>query len=248
MFYIKELIRITFSLALSCLFFFNLPAQDSIQPKLFVRIGYGSQSTIHSDLSKRYGQHGTLSLGINFIKHHWETGPAIGFLFGSNVREDVLASLRSADGELIGSDHQLAEVDLNMRGMMIGWSILRKIKLSTQSFFLVGLQPVWLSHWIRFQNPGNSFEPIQGNYRYGYDRLSSGLAIEESLTYRFQSNNRLLNLELAFTAMQGNSSLRRNIQLDNPSVKKTSSSGFIGFQARWLVPIFPAKKAEKIFY
>lgn len=248
-FYLSELSRIPCSLVLCFLFFFNLPAQDSIQPKLFIRIGYGSQWTVHSDLSKRYGQHGTLGLGINLImKHHWETGPAIAFLFGSKVREDVLASLRSADGELIGSDHQLAEVDLSMRGMMIGWSILRKIKLSTQSYFLVGLQPVWLSHWIRFQNPGNSFEPIQGNYRYGYDRLSSGLAMEESLTYRFQSNNRLLNLELALTAMQGNSSLRRNLQLDNLLVKKTSSLGFIGAQARWLVPIFPSKKAEKIFY
>jgi hypothetical protein len=223
-------------------------AQDSIQPKLYIRFGYGSQWTLPSDISKRYGQHGTLSLGINVIKHQWETGPSISVLFGTHVREDVLAPLRSADGELIGSDHQLAEVDLSMRGMMIGWSILRKMKISDQSYFIIGLQPVWLSHWIRFQNPGDSFEPIQGDYRYGYDRLSSGLALEESLSYRFQSNNRLLHFEVVLTAMQGKSHLRRNLQLDNPLVEKTSASSFIGLQARWLIPIFPAKQAEHIYY
>ena len=223
-------------------------SQDSLSPKAIIHLGYGAQWPISSPLSKRYGQHGSISLCIDLIKHKWETGPSIHFIFGSNVKEDVLALLRGDDGELIGSDHQIAEVNLKMRGLFIGWSIAREIKINPRSMLVIGVQPGWLAHWIKFQNPGNTFEPIQGDYRYGYDRLSTGLAMMETFTYRYQSSNRLINFELSAMMTESTSHLKRNIQFDQPTISSTISSNLFGIQVKWLIPIYSAKNAEHIFY
>ena len=226
----------------------SLNAQDTLHPKYNIHLGYGAQWPIATDLTKRFGQHGILSLGLNYIHKKWETGPACYFLFGSNVKEDVLSSLRSPDGELIGSDHQLAVVDLKMRGILIGWSIAREFNLNAQSMIVINLQPGWLAHWIKFQNPGNTFEPIQGDYRYGYDRLSTGLAWTEGITYRYHSSNHLVNFELAAILTESNSRLNRNIQFGSPEIQKNISSILFGIQGRWLIPIFPRKNADHIYY
>jgi hypothetical protein len=245
--------KIEFSKKFILIFFLGMHlqemiAQDTLHPKYNIHLGYGAQWPIASDLTKRYGQHGILSLGMHYIHKNWETGPWCYFLFGSRVKEDVLSSLRSADGELIGSDHQLAVVDLKMRGTLIGWSIGRTFRLNRESMILIHVQPGWLTHWIKFQNPGSTFEPIQGDYRYGYDRLSSGLAWTEGITYRYQSSNHLINFEIAALITESKSLLQRNIQFGSPGIQKNISSILIGLQGRWLIPVFPKKNADHIYY
>jgi len=226
--------------------FGKINIQDSM-PKALLSLGYGYQLSLF-DLGKRYGGHGTLHGSAGIVRGGWEAGLGAEFLFGSTVKEDVLAPLRAPGGELIGEDHQLAEVDLRQRGIFLGIHLGRSIKLGSQSLVL-SAKGGWLAHWIRFQNPGNTFIPIQGEYRAGYDRFSSGFALGEQLAYRHLAKNRLINFEIALQFSQAFTRLKRNIQLDNPEVKPINRfDGLAGLQARWIIPFYKKKDPGTLYY
>lgn len=230
----------------ACLSFGRINLPDSL-PKGLLSLGYGYQLSLF-DLNARYGGHGALHGSFGFIRGTWELGLGTEFLFGANVKEDVLAPLRAPGGELIGEDHQLAEVDLRQRGLFLGMHLGRSFRLGRQSLVL-SARAGWLAHWIRFQNPGNTFKPIQGEYRAGYDRFSSGFAIGEQLAYRYLGRNRLINFEIALQFSQAFIRLRRNIQLDDPAVKPSNRfDGLAGFQARWIIPIYSKKDPGTLYY
>ncbi len=224
-------------------------AQDSISANWLFQFGYGYQIGF-GDFNSRYGDHGKLGVTILKKMKTWEIGPSFKYYFGSQVKEDVLHGLRTPEGDLIGGDHQLAQVDLRLRGMLMGIRVNREFKVrNSPHAIVVGLKPAFLMHWIRFQNPGNTFEPINGEYRYGYDRYSSGVALEESLAYRYQSTNRLINFEIELTCTQANTVIRRNMQFDQPNLgDQKQKDGLIGLTVKWILPIFKASNPDKIYY
>jgi len=222
-------------------------AQDSL-PKEIIQFVYGYQKCLF-DLADRYGGHGVLQGAIIFTRHNWEYGINFQYLFGDVVKEDVLARLRSPDGGLIGEDHQLAQVGLRQRGMLFGISAGKAFPTRGPASLVLSIQPGWLMHWIRFQNPGQNFAPIRGDYRYGYDRLSSGFAITEQVAYRYLSKNRLINFELGIQFTQGFTKLKRNTQFDFPEIStRQRFDGLIGIQAKWILPIYRKRDADSIYY
>lgn len=222
-------------------------AQDTL-PKAYIQFGYGYQQTVF-DLHGRYGGHGVLEGAMLFLKNQWVYGITFQYLFGNQVREDVLAGLRSSGGELIGEDHQIANVDLRMRGHVVGLSLGRSFKIKRSASLVASLQPGYLVHWIRFQNPGQTFRPIRGEYRFGYDRLSSGFAVAEQISYRYLSHSRLINFEAGIRFTQGFTKLRRNIQLDQPTILPEGRlDGLIGLEVKWILPIYRKKNPESIYY
>lgn len=223
-------------------------AQDSSRVNWLISFGYGYQIT-GADLNHRYGSHGVLSLeAIKKIKS-WELGMSYDYFFGSIVKEDVLAPLRTPEGDFIGSDHQLVQVDFRMRGTAIGILINKELKkINTPHAIILGLKPVWLMHWIRFQSSG-TLESINGNYRYGYDRFSSGMGLGTQIGYRYLSKNKLINFEFALHSLHANTLLRRNIQLDKPGLGHSKTSDALyGISAKWIVPIYSKANPDKIFY
>lgn len=226
----------------------GLGQSDSIGPKAWINLGLGYQFTLF-DLSARYGSHGVLQGAIHLKKKAWELGPTINYIYGSVVKEDVLKSLRSVEGDLIGEDHQIAIVDLRQRGLSLGLNIAYALRLRDGHTVVAAVQPLWMAHWIRFQNSGNTFRPIQGIYRYGYDRLSSGLGLLQSLGYRYQSKSKLINFEVAIQLTEANTRLKRNIQLDagyqDPGKRL---DGYLGIVAKWIIPIYRSQNPDQIYY
>lgn len=246
--YLRTVNPITSGLIFS-IFLLSVPvsAQDSLA-NVLIQLGYGYQQSIFT-LANRYGGHGVLQGAIQFKKSQWEFGASAQYLFGSVVREDVLSQFRSPGGELIGEDHQIAQVDLRLRGSLLGISAGRSFPIQKQGSLVFSIQPGWLVHWIRFQNPGETFAPIRGEYRYGYDRLSAGFAVSEQLAYRYLSKNRLINFEAGIQFTQGLTKLKRNIQLDQPQIEAVQKlDGLLGLQAKWIIPIFSKKNPESIYY
>ncbi len=221
---------------------------DSVTPRAIVSLGYGFGSPI-DQLKNRYGSFGMLHVATIYRSRKWEIGPSINYFFGSTVKEDVLSIYRTKEGDLIGSDHQLAQVDLRMRGIFMGITLKKLFKINPSNIICLGLQPGWLAHWIRFQDQGNTFEPILGSNRYGYDRMSAGLGLTQSLAYRYASPNRLINFEIEIGLTEACTSLRRNLQLDLPlKTFKSSSDGLFFITAKWLIPIFSRKNPDEIYY
>ncbi len=227
-----------------------LPAfsQDSILPSYLIRFGYGLQWPI-GNLSNRFGQHANLFISTTKKINAFEFGPSFQYFFGAVVKEDVLNIFRSKEGDLIGSDHQIADVELKMRGMELGMYCARDYTLNKNSSLVFGLSPIWLVHWIRFQNISNNFEPIRGDKAYAYDRLSSGFGVKESIAFRYHSDSRLINFEIALQFLQAGVSLQRSSQADHPGINKSKhTDALAGIQGRWIIPIYVKKDPEKIYY
>lgn len=125
---------------------------DSVTPRAIVSLGYGFGSPI-DQLKNRYGSFGMLHVATIYRSRKWEIGPSINYFFGSTVKEDVLSIYRTKE-ETIGSDHQLAQVDLRMRGIFMGITLKKLFKINPSNIICLGLQPGWFAHWIRFQDQG----------------------------------------------------------------------------------------------
>lgn len=235
-------------MALLGMFPMNSYGQDSLQPNILIKLGYGYQLSLF-DLVKRYGSQGIISGTIIKKSNRWGCGPSFQYIFGSKVKEDVLVRLRSSEGHLISEDHQLAEVDLRHRGLIFGFSVHREFNLGNGHYLSAGIEPLWMAHWIRFQNSGNTFRPIQGKNRYGYDRMTTGWGATQSLAYRFQSSNRLVNFEIVVNLTEAITRLRRNVQFDGILKEPYRRlDGYSGIQARWIIPIYSKSDPDKIYY
>ena len=103
-------------------------AQDSLQTNWLVEFGYGFQLGM-ADFNDRYGSHGKLEGTVLKKMGSWELGPSYEYYFGSTVKEDVLRPLRTPEGDLIGGDHQLTQVDFRLRGMLMGLRVNKEIRI-----------------------------------------------------------------------------------------------------------------------
>lgn len=214
-----------------------------------IEFGYGFQLGMQ-DFNTRYGSHGNLEGTVLKKLKSWEIGPSYEYYFGTNVKEDVLKQLRTPEGDLIGSDHQLVQVDLRLRGMLIGLKLNKELNLKNMPHsFIISIKPGLIMHWIRFQNPGNSFEPIRGIYKYGYDRFSSGWAMQENIAYRYQSQSKLINFEIELNYTHANTTIKRNIQFDRPNLGYIKQKdGLLGMKVKWILPLLKSKDPNKIYY
>jgi len=150
---------------------------------ILVNLSYSFQDP-GGDMANRYGWNSSAGLGIDYLtSENWIFGGQVDYLFGTRVKEDVLANLRNVNGNLIGNNRSIANIRLTQRGwnanVLFGKLIpIRKEKrlFGIRATAGVGI----LQHKIRIQQDPASLVPqTTGEYRTGYDRLSNGLSVSK---------------------------------------------------------------------
>jgi hypothetical protein len=217
-----------------------------------VRVSYGFQMPA-LDLAQRFGSNFAAGLGFD-----WQSGPKnwiIGlesqFHFGENVKEDPLAGLRTVEGDLIGNDRELADIQLRQRGIYAGALVGKWLPFgkNAQSGLRISLGAGLLQHKIRIQKDVFRAVPqVSDEYAKGYDRLSNGLALHQFIGYQYMSKDRRMNLNVGLEFFQAFTRGRRSFQYDlrrpdNPP----RLDGLIGARATWILPFF-LDKADEILY
>lgn len=206
------------------------------------------------DLSKRFGDFGSIGGGADLqFQKNWLLGLEGSFFFGQHVKEDVLAPLRTTEGLLVADNQLLADVQLKMRGLYIGGFIGKVFSLNTinrRSGIRLTLGAGYFQHKIRIQNEVEAKVPaVSGSYRKGYDRLTSGLALNEFLGYQYYSRDRKLNFFAGFEFGQGFTQSRRAFDYDTMQKDGTKRFDFrTGFKIGWVLPFYVGEKAEEILY
>jgi len=73
------------------------------------------------DFRDRFGNSQTVGMGVDWLtgKKNILLSLHAGILFGTQVKQDVLAPLRTPQGDLIGNSRTIADVVLRQRGMYI---------------------------------------------------------------------------------------------------------------------------------
>ncbi len=214
-------------------------------------IGLGAQIP-GGDLKDRYGSNLNFSIAASYInKSNWFVTPEFQYLYGDVVKEDVVKSFRTKEGFLLGDDKQLAEVKFRERGIFIGASVGKIFRISQmhRSGISFAVGGGILAHQIVFSDNGNALAQIRVGRSIGYDRLSRGPALKQSLGYKLFSRDRKLNLEIAFDFTQGFTKEVRAINFDTglPTLSKRLDL-LHGIRIMWTFPYYGGGSEATIFY
>ncbi|PPK88685.1 hypothetical protein CLV84_1655 [Neolewinella xylanilytica] len=236
----------------------TLGAQDlagtvNLDRALLFSFGYGPFVTA-GDLADRFGGGFAVDGGVDFLpdRKNWQIGVMARFGFGSTVREDVLAGLRTDGGFLIGNQRQPAQVELRQRHLFLGPRFGYTFPLGSNS--RAGLKTTtaigYFFSRIRFQEDPVQYVPqLDPAVQAGYDRLAGGPAIYQFVGYQQLALNRRLNFYVGGELLAGfTRSLRSyDIALGSPPPGAGRSDIVLGLRVGLIIPIYLGA-GEAIFY
>lgn len=213
---------------------------------------------VHSpgaDLSERFGTNFSLGAGLEWMtaKSNWIIGLNGNFLFGSRVKMDVLAPLRTDAGFIIGNNRLPADIQLRERGWLLHATFGKHLPLSAsnpRSGLRLTISPGLLQHHIRIQDdPQQSVPQLLGDYKKGYDRLTNGFSISEFIGYQLLSTDRRLNFFFGLEFSQAFTQSRREIDFDTGLKDETKRTDLLyGLRLGWIIPFYVGQGDEDIYY
>ncbi len=208
------------------------------------------------DLAKRFGPN--LNAGAIFMyktKRNWLFGFETNYFFGKNVKEDVLSQLKVDFGSnqgsgVINNEGYFADVRVNERGintnLFVG-KVFKFLSTNPNSGLMVNIGLGYIQHKINLYDAEQKVAAIKGTLKYGYDRLSNGISINQFIGYLFIGENRLLNFYFGFEATQGFTKSVRKLNYDTGLADtKQRLDGLYGLRFGWILPLY--KKKPNDFY
>ncbi len=205
-----------------------------------------------ADMKERFGSNLSFSIGSNYIfPSNWLLNGEFIYFYSDNVKEDVMASFRTNTGRLLGDDDQLADVFMRQRGFYLGLGIgkLFPFKKEARSGIKMLLSGGVLQHQIKFMDERNSVPMVRAGRFVGYDRLTRGFALKESITYKHMSRDRRVNFDVGFDFIQGFTSEVRAYNFDTglPTIKSRIDL-LIGARFVWYLSFYKGGSEETIYY
>lgn len=219
---------------------------------ILFNFSYGPQLPLE-DLKVRFGHNFSPELSVDYMTpNNWTMGVQGQFLFGSQVKEDVLQALRTESGEIIGNDRAPADIQLRQRGAYYGLRVGRLFGVNPKnerSGIRVNVGAGLLQHRIRIQrDPTRGVPQLTGDYAKGYDRLSNGLAFYQFLGYQHIGNNNSMHLTAGFELIEGLTQSRRSINFDTQTQDTAQRLDVLaGFRVTFTMPLYLGN-ADEVFY
>ena len=219
----------------------------SAQQRLSADFSYGLQSPL-GRLQNRYGHGYRAGIGIKYHTGFYGLMTSIdgAFLFGDRVKEDVLQNLRTSEGFIYGNDKTAANIQLRMRGWLLGLSLGKDWRISELSNIRFATGIGYLSHKIRIQDdPQTTVPQLNAGYKKGYDRLEGGMLLYHTLDWVYQSSDEKINFSLGMEALVGKSTGLRSYQFDlREDFTQRQTTAWIAIKAAWILPFFQKDKSK----
>lgn len=242
-------------LPLLTLFFtsFNvLKAQNDTIPAWLITTSVTAQFP-GADMADLFGTNFALGIGCGYkTASNWVFAANFQYMFGNNVPggQDLISPITSEKGYIFNTTGNYATLNIMERGFS-GIAEVSKtlnfLNINKYSGPAISLGAGYLVHWVRFQNVGNDAPQILDNYLKGYDHLTAGPALRQSLGYMYLSNNRRINFRLSFEIMEGFTKDLRGF--DYSTGRPVSGQKFdllYGIKLQWILPIY--RKGFQTYY
>jgi len=228
-------------------------AQRNLGTALLFNMNYATHIPA-GDLSKRFGTNLYLGGGLEIMtsKNNYIFGLEGGVIFGNNVKEDVISTLRTPEGFIVAGLNGPVSVDLRERGMYLA-ALIGKLFPISEKNKRAGIRGTlglgFLQHKVRIQDNSNSAPQINSEYRKGYDRLSNGLSLNQFIGYQVLSNNRRVNFIIGLEFTQAFTKSRRDFNFDTRSRDDSNRIDLLfGIRAGWTLPFYFGESLETIYY
>lgn len=215
-----------------------------------VSISYGYQLPA-GDLVKRFGNSSSVQLNLDFKSRSYiMLGINGSYIFGDGVKENPFTNISTPSGAIIDRDGQFAEVRTYERGFTVSGTIGGMVhfkKPNPNSGIVLNVGFGFIQHKIKIDVIGNNVPALSKDYKKGYDRLSNGFLLSESLGYLFLSNNRLSNVYIGLECLQGFTQNRRSLDFDTMTQDTKKRIDILyGARLAWILPLY--KKAPSEYY
>jgi len=218
---------------------------------LNMTVGYQNSG---SDLANRFGASNSLGLGMDYITaNNWIFGLNGNFIFGSRVKEDVLANLRTEQGTLVANNAFVSNILLRMRSYYVTGHVGKLIPLSKsnkRSGIRITLGGGIWEHKIRIQDdPEAPTASLTNALKRGYDRLTRGPAINEFIGYQYFAKNNRINFYIGLELTQGFTQSVRGFNFDTREFDtERRFDTLFGGRIGWILPFYLGNKAEEVWY
>jgi hypothetical protein len=204
-------------------------------------------------MADRFGLSHTLGIDIGhkFPNNLYIQG-GFGLLLGGPVREDsVLRYLEASPGLFINDNGELTGVRLLQQGYVIPLSIGKVFPVipdqNPNSGLFVELGGQFIQHKIQARISEGTIAALSSQNKKGYDRLTNGFGIRESVGYKYFSNSGYLNFSIGLDISQNFTRNRRSINIDT-GIADTANriDHLVGISASWILLIY--NKAPNTIY
>lgn len=252
-----KILELRLKILVVCAFVSFLPFATHAQDKgviSFLEFRYGFQLPLQ-DMKERFGANNSLGVAFELVslKNLFFAGTDGMLFFGSNVKEDVVAGLRSYDGNIIGLNGSIGDVNLKERGFYIGLNAGKIIPTGKHENNLTGVRLQigggLLQHKIRVQDNSSSIVALEKDKTKGFDRLSNGPAVHIGVGFQYQNpknNFHFLVLSDFYGAL---TSSRRDFDfLEGRYLDEKRTDMLVGLHVAYIVSISRSKSAEQIYY
>jgi hypothetical protein len=208
-----------------------------------------------ADLADRFGTNNDFGISIQSVGLNKRTffGLEGYYIFGNAVNEDVIASLRTFDGSIIGIDGGPADVNVKERGYYIGINAGKIFPTTEHKNKLTGIRAQigagMLQHKIRVQDNSRTVVALEKQYLPGYDRLTNGPAIHLGLGYQYQSPKNNFHFHIMADLYGARTQSRRDFDFPTGEYldqKRTDILG--GISLAYIVLISRPVSSEHIYY
>ena len=205
-----------------------------------------------SDLAERFGSFSEAGISYTYkFKSNLLIGATSNYIFGTNVLEtDIFKNISTKDGYLLNNQGLQVPVAFELRGFNIFSTVSYLIPAlgpNPNSGFYVGLGAGFIQHKVFYNYSYGPVYQIEGDYLKGYDRLTNGMSIHQSVGYHFFSNKNLGNFHISLIFCEAFTQNRRDIDFDlmiKDSRKRLDV--FYGFNLGLDIPVY--RKSPEKFY
>lgn len=206
------------------------------------------------DLLWRFGPNSEAGAsGYYKTSHNYVFGLQWNYIFGNQLRgANPLDSITTSDGHVIDKEGKYADLRVYERGytlnLAVGKVFNHYLAVNKNSGpMLMGGVGI-LQHKFRIYDNGARSPQLTKDYLKGYDRLTSGIAINEFVGYWYMSRSRFVNFYAGFEFTQAFTKSRRSWDY---SLMRADTENRIdllsGVRVGWVIPLY-RKTSHSILY
>lgn len=206
-------------------------------------------------MGKRFGNNSNIGLTIlQKTGKNWFYGINGQFLFGFKLREDSLAwNLFAENGQIWGRDGLPADVVFAQRGYMGGMRLGKLFPLNPvknpNMGIMVSLEGGYFEHRIRIFDRYHQVPALEGNFNKGYDRLTKGFFVGQSVGFLYLDPKRLKNIYVGAHLYEGFTQPQRafNFDTQHPDLVKNRKDWLVGFKAALILPLYRTEQQKRYY-
>lgn len=208
------------------------------------------------DMAKRFGYTSTLGVDFSYkLANNIYFSAGVNYLFGGKVKEDKILKgiLTDSTGMLIANNGSYVTVRFQETGFIVPFSVGKIIPIkgmspNKNSGLYVELGGQFIQHKIAIQTAQTRVYAVTNDYKKGYDRLTNGFGVKESIGYRYYDTRGFYNFDIGFVFSQNFTQNRREVNIDTGLKDETKRLDLLqGFRVSWIYPIYK-RAPEKYYY